>query len=326
MSKQTFDVSAAAGPAMAMFEENLVLAFPDQDRKITLLPVDPSKDDASLNGLRALEEWTEFRPALATFAGDLFLAWTGNDPLGRVNVIRMPAVSAVPRNPDPRFRPPSGVPLYDKVTFDATAVGGPGLAVYQDKLILTFAGGGGMGGGPPNQKINLAWTEDGSKWTIPGTVLEHQTSPSAPMLTAYPDMALLVFRGTDQRIYLANAQEEQFDQFDDPAPGLQQLGDTTHFAPGLSSHNYDLSDWAFFIVYTGSPPNDPEQHLYTRGAGGNTYRLGDKGRVKYSDCSAFEPSVLHLPSNGLHDWLFAWAGTDDHQRVNTAMLDDLAVV
>jgi hypothetical protein len=324
MPKQTFPVSATAGPAMAMFDDALVLAFPDQNRKITLLPSDPAKGDASLTGLRTVEEWTNFRPALATFHGDLFLAWTGNDPLGRVNLIRMPALNSVPRGPDPRLHPRPGVSVYDKVTFDATAVGGPGLAVYQGKLFLTFAGGGGMGGGPANRKINLAWTEDGNHWEMPGLVLEHQTSPSAPMLAEYPIMALLVFRGTDQRVYVASAQGDQFNQFDWPAPSLQQLGDTTHFAPGLCSHNYDISDWAFSIVYTGSPPNDPRQHLYEFGLGGNTYLLDDHvQRTRYTDCSAFEPSVFHLPGIGLTDWVYAWAGTDDQHRINLAMLDDL---
>jgi hypothetical protein len=332
MAKLTFSATCGAGPALAVFHDEIIACWPgggglggaEPNFKLNLMPVFPYEADTSLERLRVLEELSAHRPALAVHNDRLWIAWTGTDPSGRVNIISMPELDAVAKPADKRFEPPPGVRTFDKTTFDATATSGPALVSYDGLLILAFCGGG-LGGGPPNGKINLAWSEDGIKWEMPGIVLEHQTSWHGPALAPYVATSgpnaqiLLAWTGTDDHLYVHDAYERHFDQLDDHFYHQQSPPEASHFGPAMASFTSQPSDWSFIVVWPGA---DEAQHLYESGGGGNNTGLA--WRVSWTDCSAFESAVVHHPTYpGDNNWIYAWAGTDLEHKLNVATRGDL---
>ena len=143
-----------------------------------------------------LDEWSAQAPALATstvppdpggpvVAEPLYLAWTGNDPVGRLNVMSSLDGRSFAKNP----------PL------DDTAHGGPALAVYQGLVVRAWTGGGGLGGGAPDGHLNLAWSPDGVTWPGGDRIVLPHMSASGPALAGIRDVGVDPFR--DGRLWLA---------------------------------------------------------------------------------------------------------------------------
>jgi hypothetical protein len=133
-----------------------------------------------------LDEWSAERPAIATsseppdpggplVAYPIYLAWTGNDPLGRLNVTSSLDGVSFPKAP----------PL------DDTASGGPGLTVYLGLVVLAWTGGGGLGGGPPDGHLNLAWSPDGATWPPENRIVLPHRSVSGPALASIRPMSMV---------------------------------------------------------------------------------------------------------------------------------------
>jgi hypothetical protein len=331
MAKLTFGATCGAGPALGIFRDQVIVCWPgggglggaQPNYKLNLLPVFPDEENTSLDNLKVLNETSTHRPAVASFQDRLFIAWTGTDATHRVNIISMPDLQAVPK-PSGTMHPPPGVHTFDKVTLGATAVGGPSLTAYNDGLLLAFCGGGGAGGGDPNGKINIAWSADGLTWEFPGTVLEHQTSFHSPAVapfvaTSGPDSELLLaWTGTDQHLYVNNCAEKRFDQLDDHVHE-QAPPESSEWGPAMASFSAQPSDWSYIVVWTGT---DQDGHLYESGGGGNNWGLA--GRTSWTDTSAFEPAIVHHPTNpGSDAWVYAWAGRDAVNRLNVALRRDL---
>lgn len=318
MTKLVFDATCGGAPALATLGGRTVVAWPgggglggaEPNLKINLLEVDPYEGQAILDGLQVTDETTQHRPGLVEHDGLLRLAWTGTDGVGRVNVASLKDV---------------GAPLDNVRTLPWTSVSGPTLMSYDGLLVMVFAGGGGLGGAQPNGKINFAWSVDGENWPEwPQLVLDTQTSWHTSALAPYvatagPDAELLwAFTGVDNKLYVHHAYEQRFDQFGDR--NAEQAPPEESFAgPAMASHTFDLSDWAYRVVFAG---NDAERHLYETGGEENNWLLGY--RRSYTDCSQFEPAIVHHPTRGgQDDWIYAWAGTDAVHRLNIAGGQDL---
>jgi hypothetical protein len=113
-----------------------------------------------------LDEWSDDSIALATTSVALphqwylEVAWTGNDPLRRLNT----ATSL------------DAASLVNKRVHDDTALGGPALCNHDGDLAMAWTGGGGLGGGPPDRRITV--THGGGRVILP------DRSTTAPALAS----------------------------------------------------------------------------------------------------------------------------------------------
>jgi hypothetical protein len=319
MAQHTYGATCAAGPALAVQAGQSWLAFSgggglgggEPNRQINVMPVNAENPDEqfSMANLLVLDDTTAARPALFSFRGSLWLAWTGLDGVGRLNLLRL--------QPDGNRVQPA-----ERVSFNGTAVGGPALTTYNGRLMLAWCGGGGLGGGEPNGKINLAWSEDGLNWpgsTTPGAVLNQQSfqSPAiAPMIAEAGSNAVLMLAwvGTDGQVNVGQAAEMRFDQFNETP---QLTGEHTSHGVGMASNNRSLSDWSVMVAWTGLN----EGFLNSLGAGGNTTTVGFK--ATYQDTADWEPAVCHTGAHESDNWAVAWAGTDAVRKLNVALENDL---
>lgn len=323
MTKYISGGTTAAGVALTVFQGEVIVAFPgggglggaSPNYQLNLMPVNPYQpnEQDSFNRLHVMEDTSSERPALAVFNNHLWIAWTGLDPLHRLNLVSFPQLGA-----QPDFR----------VVFNGTAVGGPALTVYNNLLVMAWCGGGGLGGGQPNGQINLGWSTDGRSWpneTNPGIVL-NQTSWHGPALAPMiseggPNAGLLLaWTGTDEQMYVGRASEMRFDQFNDPQGNKQITDEYSEVGPGMASFNrypFTGSDWSVTVSWAGK---DSPHNLNQMGAGENSTTVGYK--QTYTDTSPFEPAVCHAADSS-DNWVYAWAGADGVHRLNVALESDL---
>ena len=316
MNKYTSGATCGAGVALASHNDVLWVAFPgggglggaSPNYKLNIMPVQqytPS-DAWSFARLLVLEQETSMeQPALTSFGGKLWLAWTGTDPAHRVNLLRL-AVDA-----ESHVTAETG----SKITFNWTATGGPSLCVHAARLYLAFSGGGGSGGAQPNGALNLAWSSDGANWPQSQlTVFNQYHSLLSPALAELPNAIgaptepyrlFVSFTGTNHLLYVNETGSQ--------IPPLKNAGDndfeTSDFAPALTAL-LGPEGWGLACVWTGSGNN---RHIYMTVEG-----LGYSDNVShheaFSETSAFAPAAITLDSK----LYLAWAGTDGVHRLNVA--------
>ena len=114
----------------------------------------------------------------------LYLGWTGYDGIGRINLLRSE----------------DGTNFVAKQTLDDTCLGGFALASHEGWLVRAWTGGGGLGGGPPDGHINIAWSSSGQDWPDQNRLVLPFTSIAAPALAADPGVG---WTGGLRRLYLA---------------------------------------------------------------------------------------------------------------------------
>jgi hypothetical protein len=207
--------------------------------------------------------------------------------------------------------------------------------------MLGFSGGGGLGGGNPNFKINLAKVMASEKdiGLEVVAVLEHQTSHNGPSFAPFVwtiesmgdgtagiaqsfALLLMAWSGTDSRVYVHVCNAQRFDQLDDLDHGQLSPPEWTTTSPAMASYTWQLSDWSYIVLWKGT---DEAHHLYESGAGGTDLALLST-RLSWTDCSEFEPAIIHHPNRPLtgDHWIYAWAGTDKPTHsLNVATRADL---
>jgi len=315
MKKYTSGATCAAGVSLAMYNDILFVAFPGggglgaatPNYKLNVMPVqietEPS-DSWSFPRLLVLEEETTMeQPALASFNGRLWLAWTGTDPAHRLNLLPLAIGSDYQLTYEKK----------DKIVFNWTASGGPSLLVFEGNLYLAFSGGGGLGAAAPNGALNVASSVDGLNWPQKQlTVYQQFHSLLSPSLAEFPipyqgkltSRLFISFTGQDHFIYLVAA--------DGRAPNvpLKNVEDndpeTSDYAPSLLAYS-NSEGWELLCVWTGSGNN---RHLYNMGGLGYNNEPGH--HEAFSDTSAFAPASV-VAAQQIY---IAWAGTDAAHRLN----------
>jgi hypothetical protein len=192
-----------------------------------------------------LDEWSNDAPALAASihvaeppqADRLFMAWTGNDPGRRLNLMAST----------------DGSSFSGKQVLNDTAVGGPALHVYEtftgpnpeELVVLAWTGGGGLGGGAPDGRINLAWSPDGATWPPENRLVLPHRSPTGPALAGMTDTTFRDLREgrlwlgwMDERghVLVANCEGRDFGQLASRVERVSTNGgaEETFASPGLN--------------------------------------------------------------------------------------------
>lgn len=156
MRKYTSGATCAAGVALASRNDVLWVAFPGggglgggpPNHKLNIMPVQPGapNDSWSFDRLLVLEQETSMeQPALASFGGKLWLAWTGADSVHRLNLMSL----AVDSNNHATAETNS------KLTFNWTATGGPRFVPSRPGYISPSVAAVALG--EPNPTEPLTW-------------------------------------------------------------------------------------------------------------------------------------------------------------------------
>lgn len=109
--------------------------------------------------------------ALVDFHGTLFVAWTGTDPAGKLNIASYVNGS-----------------FENKVTLQQTSFTGPALAFFQGRLYMAWIGT------DRNHSLNIASSTDGK--TFSNAVTLHQSSDEAPALVGSGNRLYIAWKGT----------------------------------------------------------------------------------------------------------------------------------
>lgn len=323
MRKYTSGATCAAGVALASLNDVLWVAFPGggglgggpPNHKLNIMPVQPGapNDSWSFDRLLVLEqETTNEQPALASFGGKLWLAWTGTDSVHRLNImsIAVDSDNHATAETNSKFMFNWTAPG-DPANW--TATGGPALCTFASRLYLAFSGGGGLGGAQPNGAFNLAWSTDGSHWPQSQlTVFDQHHSLLSPALVELPQLygedskLFISFTGTNNFLYLDDYQAHS------QRPPLKNIKDgdfeTSDYSPAVVAVR-SPEGWSIVYLWTGFGSN---RHIYTMGG------LGYSDNTTYheavSETSAFGLAATYMNSK----YYVAWAGTDGVHRLNIA--------
>ena len=289
-----------------------------------------------------LAESSKFAPAFTSFQGKLFLAWTGNDPQGSLNIVSSP----------------DGVTFGKKVTLNESSIASPSLCASNDKLYITWTGK------DTNKSINILSSSDGV--TFGNKVTLHESSIAAPSLCFWFDRFYLAWTGGDSETlgFINIASSSDGTTFTDK----QTLYEKILGGPALSGGGNQL-----VMAWMGSNPSgDPNPSGYlnlaalferggiasklttiqtSNGVGGPSVVLHEGGfalgyvglgaqdhslvrmegtlidgivaltsKFAYQDTSIAAPVFLELIGNSY----VAWTGTDAGGSLNVALLKDLS--
>jgi hypothetical protein len=114
-------------------------------------------------------------PAIANFNGALYLAWTGTDARGSLNIASSTD---------------GGANFGAKTTLNETSATGPALAAFNNKLFIAWVGT------DASHSLNIASSSDGKNFG--NTVTLPQASNLSPVLTVAGNKLFIAWTGTDQ--------------------------------------------------------------------------------------------------------------------------------
>lgn len=183
-----------------------------------------------------LDDTSRETVALAQFNGRLYLAWTALDGVGRL-VMKSST---------------DGESFSGPMISNDTCLGGPALAGHRGTLVRAWAGGGGLGGGAPNGKINLAWSSDGTNWPGQNRIVLEHTAASGPTMTNYRDQAgdewfYLAWTDHEQHMFATMTLNGRFNELASRVVRIEQDGRTVHSlaSPNLAitGNNYVVLTW-----------------------------------------------------------------------------------
>jgi hypothetical protein len=248
---------------------------------ISMLPMSMSKV--------TLNDTSNTAPAITSFGGATWIAWTGTDAAHHLNV---------------------AVPGVLKVTLPDTSYYSPALAVYNNRLYLAWTGTDGH--------LNLESSADGVHFGHKVTL--NETSYAAPTLAVYTDLnsgeerLAIGWTGTDlfRRLNVASTVNgvNFFDKVTLNETSYLQYSIGKYLvrismAPSLASFGGYL-----WIAWTGS---DAQHHLNTMVSTDGDH-FGEKATL--SETSLSGPSLAHeyVPTSSLPDRLFiGWTGTGNNR-------------
>jgi hypothetical protein len=196
-------------PQTALHDE-LQLAFTMADTSICTLS---QGTDGAFGSQSICHEYSNNSPALASFNGRLYMAFTGTN---KSIYVLSSANETI---------------LFDrKIKLDETSVHSPALTVFQNKLYLAFTG--------ENQSLYILSSTDGNKFSS-HTKLDN-TSKAAPSLTVFQNSLYMAFIGSDNDGFLnlwSSTNGINFDQqiiFRDKksaiSPTITTFGDSLYMA------------------------------------------------------------------------------------------------
>lgn len=261
-------------PALARLGNSLFIVWtgggglghgpPDRHLNVGFNPGAPNLDRVVLN------ETSIAGPAMTVFQERLFLAWTGTDGNGLLNVMSSP----------------DGHVWENKVVLDELSMANPALAVFDDSLIIAWTGVDGSG------LLNLMSSADGQSFSRKQTLTEHS-------IDAGPALATMVNFNTGQMtLHLAYTQQDNRGihevAFDPPgeAPritGLRIVNGTSDAGPSLSEGSMLTLGWA------------------GQGVGQLNMSTLDSS-LTWKQPRTFGDTSPYAPATDLPDALAAWAG------------------
>src|SRR6266487_2775860 len=184
MASRATGETTVAAPALAKFRDVSYLAWAagggmggaEPNLRLNVRRGVSSASDG--RKLPPLDETSRQALALTAHNDQLFISWTGADGIGKLNL----ASSG------------DGETFSNKQTLNDTSLGGPALVGYkafpddslnsQTFLVRAWSGGGGLGGGPPDGRVNVAWSLDGRTWPDENRLVLPHKSIAAPALAA----------------------------------------------------------------------------------------------------------------------------------------------
>ena len=303
----TLPNTSFAGPSLIALGGALCMGWTDDSRRlVTALSADEGNNWESTvvptgdTGVAA--------PALASHDGKLFMAWTGTDSEGNLNI--MPSIDG-----GKTFQ------LANKhfvLTSDGRekSIAAPALISYRGLLVIAWTGTDGRG------TLNIATSADeGATWqnkvTMPETAID---GPALAFLKGGVSGAgfttlVIAWTGTDSdhHINTRTCSDTAFGQLGQPDFSKSTFPDTSNFGPSLATAiRRDTGDEFVFIVWTGT---DRRQRL-NRGDSDNGTTFGDK---KTSDeQSIAKPAIAKFSLRPPDELVYAWTGTDGEGHLNFA--------
>lgn len=237
-----------------------------------------------------LVETTKVSPALTSFVdpatpmqSSLYVAWTGTDSAGHLNVLGSPNGSAWNNNA--------------KVTLAETDLDGPALATEAGAPLFAA-----WTGTDANHHLNVIHSTNGKKFE--GKVTLGETSKHGPALAYSGNLLYIAWTGTDSRLNVATLESS--------GAGFGRilskvtLQETSSAAPALAAVGRNL-----YLSWSG---NDAEHQLNVIASldGGNTWR----DKVTLTETTTMQPA-LAIYGNASHGLLYlGWTGTDSQHRLN----------
>lgn len=187
-----------------------------------------------------MEEWSNDAVSLSWGEGPsghyITLAWTGNDPLRRLNT----AVSF------------DGITFTKDQAWVETCLGGPATVNHYGGTYFAWAGGGGMGGGPPDGSINVLHA-GGQKVVLPWKSIAGPAMTSGNMAwnagTQFVPRLYVAWTDSEGHIFTTWCNHDSLDQLSDPSHlgRVETDGHTEHTftSPSLAcSGNQTYVGWA----------------------------------------------------------------------------------
>jgi hypothetical protein len=294
MSHVTLTITSMVAPAVTTFNGQTAIAWTATNLghqvNVSLLQTGQSLLTLPNFNIVSLTGQSNQAPALTTFGGRLYVAWTGLD--SRLNM----ASSA------------DGVHFSTPVTFNTFSGSSPALAAFNGRLYLGWTGFDG--------RINLASSPDGARFDRAEVFAQTSFKPvviakintqmeMAPALASFDGRLWLAWTGSDPQHHLnsmSSADGMTFSQ-------LTTYPATSEDAPAL-------------VVQHGTSPNQPDRLvLGWTGVGNKLLNVASTtvNAPVFSNAmtlpqTAFNGIALYATVPGMLG--IAWAGTDIHYTIN----------
>jgi hypothetical protein len=226
-----------------------------------------------------LAESSEHSPALASHAGRLFLAWTGEDN-EKLNVAQVGLLDNTPGSLGLQQ-------LAGKVVLGDSSDAAPALASHNGRLVLAWKGSG-------NNQLNLAFSDDdGASFKVKTTLAE--ASSHGPSLASHKGVLVLAWKGSgNNQLNLAQvgllgttAGDFRFE-----LEGKVVLGETSTEPPALISRNDRL-----FLAWKG----ESDDHLNLRVSRDGTFQAADPWLFSNLEHLGFFLAAYRTPPGKLPD-------------------------
>jgi hypothetical protein len=297
----TFAQTAHQGPSLAAFNSKLYIAVTGTNSQNTLY-INSSADGVNWPGtfqsLAPESSIPNAGPALATFKGSLYLAWTGGG--NQLNI----------------FHSSDGVNFGGKINLGAingtyVSTGGPSLTASANYLVLSWLGTF-VNGSQVEPTIYSSYSTDGVNWSAPshGAFGSESVASYAPAVFAFdlPTGQLHTCLGyvvpatsfsPTRRIALASS----------PPGGVCGFAPTTQ-EPYTTGIGMGMNGSDFFVIWVGT-------HLATQI---HIWRYTNFAYV--SDTQTSQTSFTNPSITGFNGHTFyAWSGTDNPSHVNVAQFN-----
>jgi hypothetical protein len=305
MTIDTKDYHAACSPDVTTWIE-MAIAFPRlEDRRIQVVTF----ANTNWPKVATLEQQSEEPLGINNYQEAVYLAWQ-DIASGRINLTW---------SKDGQFS--SGEADRNKIVFGDTSSGGVALASYggvlgkPDRLFMAWRGGGGLGGGEADGRINIAWSEKNDATTWPsenrlllpnkcytkpslckGYTIVQGFNPDNPNVPIFDTRAVLYIFWVDDNSLEVYFQRCLGDQFGDLALPPGRVQDITKL--GIYQVLPDGS-----TQFLGEASNNP--WIYSQQSFVTSFFNEDSGEIYLGGLQSYvvDPSDENSPSTSALIWM-----------------------